>query len=70
MTAEEFNTRYPIGTRCFYWPGTKSEPPHHGFTRSEAWELDCGEPVVKITGYAGGIALEHVEIIVEENLVE
>lgn len=32
-------------------------------TRSVAWTLGSGEPVVAVKGYPGGIALSHIEVV-------
>jgi hypothetical protein len=32
-------------------------------TRTPAWTLGHGEPVVSVEGYAGGICLSHVDVI-------
>lgn len=32
-------------------------------TRSVAWELGHGEPVVLVDGYTGGICLTHIDVI-------
>ncbi|MFI8191445.1 hypothetical protein ACIF8T_21920 [Streptomyces sp. NPDC085946] len=34
-------------------------------TRTPAWPLGHGEPVVSVDGYAGGIVLEHIDVISE-----
>jgi len=34
-------------------------------TRTPAWELGHGEPVVSVDGYAGGIVLDHVDVVSE-----
>ncbi|MYR55243.1 hypothetical protein GTY54_02940 [Streptomyces sp. SID625] len=34
-------------------------------TRTPAWTLDHGAPVVSVEGYAGGIHLTHIDVIVE-----
>jgi hypothetical protein len=34
-------------------------------TRTPAWTLGHGEPVVSVDGYAGGIVLRHVDVIEE-----
>ena len=64
MTAEQvvewFNDTHPLGTDVTYWPGAKSGEARQGQTRTPAWVLPSGDPVVSITGYAGGIALTHV----------
>jgi hypothetical protein len=33
------------------------------FTRTPAWTLGHGEPVVSVEGYAGGIVLDHIDVI-------
>lgn len=34
-------------------------------TRTSAWELGHGAPVVSVDGYAGGIVLDHVDVVSE-----
>jgi hypothetical protein len=34
-------------------------------TRTPAWTLGHGTPVVSVDGYAGGIALDHIDVIGE-----
>lgn len=34
-------------------------------TRTAAWTLGHGEPVVSVDGYAGGICLTHIDVITE-----
>ncbi|WP_371671252.1 hypothetical protein OG985_28700 [Streptomyces sp. NBC_00289] len=70
MTADEWNARHPIGTPVIAYPLTR---PEDGFpdyferlettTRTPAWTLGHGEPVVSVDGYAGGICLTHVDLI-------
>lgn len=62
FSAAEWNERYPIGTPVRFYsvlPGTEFE---ESKTRSEAWELGHGEPVVKIEGRTGCVCLSHCEI--------
>lgn len=65
LTAFEFNEKYPVGTPVTYYPVL---PMGDGFlplitqTRTPAWELGHGEPVVSVTGRAGGVSLRHVEL--------
>ena len=69
MSAEEWNERHPIGTPVVYWPVYPPEPgigPVETKTRSEAWPLGHGEVVVKVEGRAGGVALSHIELLVEK----
>ena len=62
MTAEleAWNAEHPVGTPVLFWPGSRSGPGHPSVTRSPAWALGMGIPVVAVEGYAGGIALTHV----------
>lgn len=72
LTAAEFNDRHPIGTPVIAYPGCRPEPAGRKpctdcprletRTRSIAWNLGHGEPVVKVDGYAGGISLEHIDV--------
>ena len=66
MTAEEFNEQHPVGTPVRYWPGVRRGEGRESVTRSIAWELSHGTPLVSVEGYAGGIALTHVEAIDDE----
>lgn len=50
----------PIGTPVTYWPGVREGSGVPSFTRSNVWTV-CGAPVVLVNGYAGGIALTHIE---------
>ncbi|MER7213166.1 hypothetical protein ABT340_39400 [Streptosporangium sp. NPDC000239] len=63
MTADEFNATYPIATPVLAWPGSRDEEPLTTVTRTPAWTLGHGTPVVSVEGIAGGIALTHVERI-------
>ncbi|MFD7609654.1 hypothetical protein [Streptomyces sp. NPDC059828] len=68
--ADEFNARYPIGTPVVAYPLTRPEDNNPSFferletvTRTPAWILGHGEPVVSVAGYAGGICLTHVDVV-------
>lgn len=69
MTADEWNERYPIGTPVVAYPGVLPDDPTAASlctrldtrTRSAAWTLGHGRPVVKVEGRAGGIALTHID---------
>ncbi|QGJ93521.1 hypothetical protein SEA_MUFASA8_73 [Arthrobacter phage Mufasa8] len=60
--AEKIEALSTIGTPVLYWPGVRHGEGRPSVTRSEVWEL-CGTPVVAVEGYAGGIALSHIEIV-------
>ncbi|WP_185908391.1 hypothetical protein [Streptomyces sp. WAC02707] len=61
LTADEFNDRYPVGTPVIAYPNTREDSPLLTCTRSRAWELGHGLPVVMVDGYSGGICLTHVD---------
>lgn len=75
LTAEQWNGRYPPGTPVTAYPGLRPEHPAFAEfrskrletrTRSAAWNLGHGEPVVLVNDYAGGISLEHIDLRTEE----
>lgn len=61
MTADEWNARYPIGTPIVAYPVTRDDEGLTTVTRSRAWTLGHGSPVVSVEGYGGGICLTHVD---------
>ncbi|MGW4663216.1 hypothetical protein [Streptosporangium sandarakinum] len=61
MTADDWNAAHPIGTPVLAWPGTREFEPLKTHTRTPAWTLGHGAAVVSVEGYAGGIALTHIE---------
>ncbi len=66
ITADEWNTAHPIGTRVRYYPIAGEPGFRESRTRSLAWNLGHGQPVVKIEGTAGGVALSHLVVIDQE----
>jgi len=67
-SSKKWNDEHEVGTPVRYWRGARRGEGRTGRTRSLAWDL-CGSPVVSIEGTAGGIALTHVEVIAESELV-
>jgi hypothetical protein len=65
MTAEEWNAEMPVGTPVRFYPVAGEMKSRDTVTRSEAWTLGHGEAVVKIEGQAGGVSLDHLEVLVE-----
>lgn len=63
-SAELFNQMYPQGTMVRAYPGVRGERERHviGKTRSQAWKVGSGSPVVMVEGLSGGIALTHIDI--------
>lgn len=65
-SAFSWNLLYPSGTPVRFYPvlpPTAAAPPVDTVTRSEAWELGGGHPVVLIAGRTGGVHLEHLEVL-------
>lgn len=56
-----------IGTPVKFWTGARWAEPQIGKIRTPVWLLG-GTPVVSVSGYAGGIALTHIEVIKEEEV--
>ncbi|MHA6764799.1 hypothetical protein [Streptacidiphilus sp. PAMC 29251] len=70
VSAARWNHEYPIGIRVVAYPGFRPGVAPgleckclETVTRTPAWELGHGQPVVSIEGYPGGIALTHVDVI-------
>jgi hypothetical protein len=63
ITAEDFNKKFPVGTAVRYHPIIDHEGYVESKTRSKAWELGHGEPVVMIEGKAGGVSLDAIATI-------
>lgn len=59
-TADAWNAAHPVGTPVTAYPDGRDDEPLRTTTRTPAWVLGHGEPVVSVHGYAGGIALSHV----------
>lgn len=63
MTAEQFNGLYPEGTAFRYYPVRGDDDFLETKTRSHAWELGDGTPVVLIEGRTGGVCVEHLRAV-------
>jgi hypothetical protein len=62
ITAEEFNKKYPIGTKVKYFHYYGGKEFKECETTSEAWTLGHNEPVVKLSIGAGGYYLRNIKI--------
>jgi hypothetical protein len=68
--ADAWNAAHPVGIRVIAYPSVRPEFDTElakrtrlvTTTRSTAWALGHGSPVVSVHGYAGGIRLDHVDI--------
>jgi hypothetical protein len=58
-----WNDQYPVGTAVRFWPGTRRGRMLTGTTHSAAELVGGHTPSVWITGYAGCVALTHVEAL-------
>jgi hypothetical protein len=61
--AEEFNSKFPIGTTVFYRPILDELGGFETVTRSIAWRLGHGASVVQIKGRTGSVLLEAIEVL-------
>jgi hypothetical protein len=59
----QWNRHHPIGTAVRAWPGTRKGTGLRSETRSKAWALHDGTPVVAVNGHDGGIGLSHVDVL-------
>ncbi len=64
LVAAAWNDTHPIGTKIRHWPGFRVGAGVASRTRSRAWEV-CGSAVVSVDGWAGGIWLDHIELVKE-----
>lgn len=63
MTAAKWNETHPVGTPVTYFPVRgRFDNGRETKTRSEAWELGGGHPVVMVEGVSGGVSLEHLHV--------
>ncbi len=70
MNAETFNSRYPVGTPVFAYPGVRPEDIPSATrlvtrTRTKAQTSASGDPVVWVEGEGAYICLTHVDVVSE-----
>jgi hypothetical protein len=62
-SVDRWNRDCPVGTPVRAWPGTLGGGRYlDTSTRTRAWLLGGHTAVVSVDGYAGGIALTHVQV--------
>lgn len=60
----DFNDECPTGTPVVYRPIQGSDDGmKETVTRSEAWTLPSGAPVVMVENKAGGVHLDHIQVM-------
>jgi hypothetical protein len=64
--AAEFNAMHAVGTAVRYYPIAGEGDFIETRTRSPAWTLGHGAPVVSIEGKAGGFSLDHIQVVEPE----
>lgn len=65
LIVENFNLKYPVGTKVRYYSGVKGVDPREGVTSGPADLLGGHTPVVFVEGVSA-IALTHIEIVKEK----
>lgn len=61
ITLEQAAERFPIGTKVRYFPIMGEAAFYEAEIRSAPWAIGHGQVVVKITGCAGGVCVEHLQ---------
>lgn len=52
--------KHPIGTKVRFWPMRGDVRFEDAEIASAPWRLGHGDPIVRITRHAGGVALDHL----------
>lgn len=70
MTSKEWNKKYPIGVVVVYHSIIRLNSKFDMITstRSKAWTMPSGTPVVKLNRKAGGVSLEALDILKSNKL--
>jgi hypothetical protein len=63
LSAEQFNTWYPVGTPVRFYPVAGSELHEDTKTRAAAFETGSGAPIVHVDGRAAAVALDHLVLL-------
>lgn len=61
INARLFNDKYPIGSHFNYYPNPGVPDYEEVVTRSAAWSMAGGKPVVRVEGRIGGITVSKLE---------
>lgn len=61
MTAQEFNRRYPPGSRVRYYPDPKAPPYVELATDRAAYTLSSGRAVIRLPGFKKPVSLDNVK---------
>ena len=63
VAVEVWNRDVPPGAAVEYTPVLGGSEIRLARTRSAAWRLGCGEPVVLVEGVAGGVLLRALKVV-------
>ena len=63
VTADDWNLLRPVGTKVRYFPIMGELGSLDTKTKSIAWALGDGHPVVLIEGVIGGVSLRHLQVL-------
>lgn len=62
VTIEQATQQFPVGAKVRFFPIMGEATFEEAEVRSEPWQLGHGQVVVKITGRAGGVCIEHLQL--------
>lgn len=69
MTPKGWNDNFSVGQPVIYFPVRGSFDNHHiGRTKTEAWDSGAGDTLVGVEGKSGGLFIEHLVILTEEDI--
>jgi hypothetical protein len=60
---DDADKRFPIGRRVRYYPVSGLPEFVESKIRSQTWAVGSGDIVVAIEGRAGGVSIEHLEVV-------
>ena len=67
MCCEEFNRKFPAGSRLHYRETLPFDPPKEAVVCGAAFVADSAEPVVFLKGISGYVSIFHCSAITEQS---
>ena len=70
LQVDIWNDLHPVGTPVLAYPETRAQQARRTRTRSKAWEVQRGLPVVHVDGLTGAIHLDAIDPLPDNFPVE